>query len=77
MKRYKDNRYNIIKALIDSGHIKTFRDVFTFIPKTTVYKDLGVNFKKFDRAINDPSIFRKPSSSITAGTAWAENWSSA
>jgi hypothetical protein len=53
-----DPRYGTIKVLIDSGHIKSIKDIFIYIPKTTVYKDLGVNFNRFDRAIQDPSIFR-------------------
>lgn len=53
-----DRRYNAIKVLIESGHIQSIQDIFQFIPKTTVYKDLGINFNRFDRAILDPSIFR-------------------
>jgi hypothetical protein len=53
-----DPRYGTIKVLIESGHIKSIKEIFQFIPKTTVYKDLGVNFNRFDRAIYDPSIFR-------------------
>lgn len=53
-----DKRYDTIKILIESGHIQSIRDIFQFIPKTTVYRDLGVNFNRFDRAIRDPSIFR-------------------
>ena len=53
-----DPRYGTIKVLIESGHIKSIREIFQFIPKTTVYRDLGVNFNRFDRAIHDPSIFR-------------------
>jgi hypothetical protein len=53
-----DPRYGVIKVLFESGHLKSIEDIFQFIPKTTVYKDLGVNFNRFDRAIHDPSIFR-------------------
>lgn len=53
-----DPRYSTIKVLIEAGHKKTIRDIFQFNPKTTVYKDLGINFNRFDRAIRDPSIFR-------------------
>lgn len=54
----RDARYGSIKVLIENGHIKTVKDIFIHIPKTTVYKDLGINFNRFDRAIRDPSIFR-------------------
>ena len=52
-----DQRYSTIKVLIQSGHIKIFRDIFDFIPKTVVYKDLGVNFNRFNKAILDPARF--------------------
>lgn len=54
----KDPRYDAVRVLFNAGSIKSIRDVFQFIPKTTVYKDLGINFNRFDRAIVDPSIFR-------------------
>ena len=52
-----DQRYSTIRVLIQSGHIKSFRDIFQFIPKTVVYRDLGVNFNRFSRAIIDPAKF--------------------
>jgi hypothetical protein len=50
-----DQRYTTIKVLIQSGHIKSFRDIFNYIPKTVVYKDLRVNFNRFSKAVNDPA----------------------
>ena len=52
-----DQRYTTIKVLIESGHITTFRKIFDYIPKTIVYKDLRVNFKRFSKGILDPSRF--------------------
>lgn len=54
----RDPRYESIRVLIEADYIKSIRDIFIHIPKTTVYKDLGVNFNRFDRAIQNPSIFR-------------------
>jgi hypothetical protein len=51
----KDKRYSSAKALIESGHIRSFREIFDHIPKTVVYQDLQVNFKRFSKAILDPS----------------------
>jgi len=48
----------LYKVLIEAGHIKSIRDIFQFIPKTTVYRDLGINYNRFNRAIFDPLIFR-------------------
>ncbi len=42
----RDDRYDLIKPMIDSGNIVTFNDIFKYIPKTIVAKDLG---KKVDR----------------------------
>lgn len=42
----RDDRYNLIKPMIDNGDIVTFNDIFKYIPKTIVAKDLG---KKVDR----------------------------
>lgn len=50
-----DQRYTTIKVLMESGHITTFRQIFDYIPKTVVYKDLKVNFTRFSKAILDPS----------------------
>ena len=58
MKKLKDARYDIIKLLIETGKITTISDIFIYIPKTIVYQELGVNFKRFVRAITDPSIFK-------------------
>jgi hypothetical protein len=52
-----DPQYDAVRVLLETGHIKSFPDIFQYIPKTTVYKDLGVNFNRFGRTIYDPSIF--------------------
>lgn len=42
----RDHRYDLIKPMIENGKILTFNDIFKYIPKTVVAKDLG---KKVDR----------------------------
>lgn len=42
----KDHRYEFISTMMKDGKIKEFNDIFKFIPKTVVAKDLG---KKVDR----------------------------
>jgi hypothetical protein len=69
-----DPRYGSIKVLIESGHIKSIREIFQFIPKTTVYKDLGINFSRFDRAIVDPSIFRMQELVVLAELFGVDAW---
>ena len=41
-----DPRYDLIKLKLAKGYIKSFNDIFLFIPKTVVANDLG---KKVDR----------------------------
>ncbi len=42
----RDPRYSLIKPMIKEGKITSFSDIFQFIPKTIVARDLG---KKVDR----------------------------
>ncbi len=43
---HRDPRYDLIRSMINDGKIVSFNDIFKFIPKTIVAKDLG---KKVDR----------------------------
>jgi hypothetical protein len=52
---HSDSRYEIIRVLIEAGNIKSFAEIFRYIPKTVVYRDLGVNFNRFSRAIINPA----------------------
>lgn len=53
----RDKRYKIAKNLIDTGNIKSLRDIFDYIPKRVVYSDLGVNYTRFLGLINNPDRF--------------------
>ena len=53
----KDRRYAIAKNLITTGYIKTFRDLFEIIPKTTMARDLGMNNMRFSRLLNHVEDF--------------------
>ena len=44
----KHTRTDIIKPLIESGHIKEFRQIFIYVPKTAVAEDLGIHFNRFN-----------------------------
>jgi hypothetical protein len=43
---HRDHRYDLIKSMIAEGKIISFVDIFKYIPKTIVARDLG---KKVDR----------------------------
>ena len=42
----RDDRYDVIKPMVESGQLVSFNQIFKYIPKTVVAKDLG---KKVDR----------------------------
>ncbi len=44
----KDKRYKTVKNLITDGHIKSFDEIFDTLPKSIVYKDLGMNNNRFN-----------------------------
>ena len=46
IKHKRDHRYDLIKPMVETGKIMFFNDIFKYIPKTVVAKDLG---KKVDR----------------------------
>lgn len=53
----KDRRYQIANNLISGGFVKTFSGIFDAIPKSVVYRDLGMNYNRFTRLINNPDQF--------------------
>ncbi|HWK08044.1 MAG TPA: hypothetical protein VNS58_30655 [Puia sp.] len=48
----RDPRYDLIKPMIIGGKIKTFNDIFKFIPKTVVATDLGKKVDRFTDLMN-------------------------
>ena len=53
----KDRRYVHIKSLISGGYIKSFREIFSIIPKSVVARDLGMNNMRFSRLMNNVDQF--------------------
>lgn len=53
----KDKRYIIVKNLIEGGHITLFRDIFDVLPKSILYKDLGMNNERFSNLMNHVEHF--------------------
>lgn len=54
----KDNRYKTVNILINGGHIKTFSEIFNYIPPSIVCKDFGTNYNRFTKLIDSPSNFK-------------------
>lgn len=53
----KDKRYEGLKALIQSGAIKTIGAIFDYIPKSVVAGDLGVNWSHLSKRLASPENF--------------------
>lgn len=53
----KDKRYHAVKALLESGNIKTFDELFDILPKTVIRKDIGLNYYAFSVKINHSEKF--------------------
>lgn len=43
------NKYELVKFLMEHNKIERFTDIFEYIPKTTVAKDLGLNYLRLDK----------------------------
>lgn len=48
----KDDRYKAVKRLIEKGDITEFNEMFTYIPKTVVARDLGAAPARFSEKMN-------------------------
>lgn len=48
----KDERYRAVKRLIEKGDITEFNEMFTYIPKTVVARDLGAAPARFSEKMN-------------------------
>lgn len=53
----KDKRYLTVKNLISGGYIKSFHEIFDTIPKSVVYKDLGMNSTRFKDLLENVDHF--------------------
>jgi hypothetical protein len=62
----KDNRYVVVKVMIETGHITTFSQIFDYIPISVVAIDYGSNYVRFARQISRPLSFRLKDLSILA-----------
>lgn len=54
----KHTRTDIIKPLIESGHIKEFHQIFIYVPKTAVAEDLGIHFNRFNKFLKTVQSMR-------------------
>jgi len=48
----RNTRTDIVKPLIVSGHIQEFKDIFIYLSKTQVAKDIGIGFNRFNKFLS-------------------------
>jgi hypothetical protein len=53
----RDHRYAVIRPLYEEGKIKTFMDIFRYVPRTVVAGDLGKKVARFSAQLNHPENF--------------------
>jgi hypothetical protein len=53
----RDKRYNLIKPMLKVGYINTFTDIFHYIPKTVVARDLSIKSDRFNALMQSPDEF--------------------
>jgi hypothetical protein len=53
----KDARYKAVKSLIEAGGVQKLKDIFLYIPRKTVYTDMGMNYARFKRLESSPEKF--------------------
>lgn len=51
-------RFEIIKIMIENGHIKEFRQIFDYIPKSIIKEELRTNNDRITRLISNVGEFR-------------------
>jgi hypothetical protein len=67
IKHKRDHRYDLIKPMIESGKILSFNDIFKYIPKTVVAKDLGKKVDRFNTLMSRVEEFMLSDLFIIAG----------
>jgi hypothetical protein len=53
----RDKRYNAAQSLMEGKRIQRFKDIFEYIPKSIVARDLSLNYRSFISKVNAPNRF--------------------
>lgn len=53
----QERHYKVGKSLIQDGTIITFSDIFEYVPKSTIAKDLQMHFNTLQSRIDQPGSF--------------------
>lgn len=56
-KRDTKDRFRATGALITAGFIKSFAEIWKHIPRSNVYRKMGMNYNRFSRLVKNPALF--------------------
>jgi hypothetical protein len=45
----RDPRYHLVLSMYEKGHVRSFNDIFRYVPKTVVAKNLGTKVDRFTK----------------------------
>jgi len=54
----RDKRWNLIKRLVADGDVKTFNDIFEWLPPTNMAADLGIDLRRLTKLRSHPGEFK-------------------
>lgn len=52
----KDSRYSLARDMIAGGFTHSFVQIFEAVPKSVVYRDMGMNYARFKKILAKPDI---------------------
>lgn len=49
-----DPRYKYVNSVWEAGELTSFPEIFNIVPKSVVSKDLGINYGRFAKRVQEP-----------------------
>jgi hypothetical protein len=56
MNKDREKKYLVVREMIKAGEVKTFGQIFYYIPKSVLSKDAGISYDKFERIKKNPRL---------------------
>ena len=53
----RDPRYSVVPSMYEKGHIKSFFDIFKYVPKTRVGLDIGMRVDRLNKFLKRVETF--------------------
>jgi len=53
----RDPRYSVVLSMYEKGHIKSFFDIFKYVPKTRVGLDIGMRVDRLNKFLKKVETF--------------------